>query len=492
MDLFLAIDQSTSATKALLFDRTGRLADRESIDHRQLYPRAGWVEHDAEEIWANLLNATGTLLARHRADQIRCLSLTNQRETVVLFERGSGRPVRPAVVWQCRRGDPYCMAQIEAGRTEAIQERTGLRPDAYFSASKLQWVMEHEPQIAARVAKGEVLIGTIDAYIIYRLTQGAVFATDATNASRTLLYDIAKLNWDEQLCVWWDVPRIALPEVRNCTAVFGHTDLEGLLPTRVPICGVMGDSQAALFGEGCFSPGTAKITFGTGSSILLNIGRTPRFSRKGVVTSLAWQVGHETTYAFEGIIISSASTMTWLRDQLGAIKSVEETEALAQELPDNEGVYLVPAFSGLGLPYWEPSARAAIVGLSSQSDRRHIARAGLESIAYQVRDALDAMKSEAGVAVREVRANGGATANKFLMQFTADLTGAELRVSSMADRSALGAVMAGWLGLGIVRRLEDLPVTSATEEMVYCPRGDASRVDRMYAGWQRAVRQTLV
>jgi glycerol kinase len=476
----------------LVFTETGRLLDKESREHRQYFPQPGWVEHDAEEIWQNTLAVLRAVVGRHAgpADDFLGLSLTNQRETVVIFERGSGRPLYPAIVWQCRRGDALCAEQAQAGRAAAIHARTGLQLDAYFSGSKLQWLVRHHPELRRRLTAGEALIGTIDAYLIYRLTEGAVFATDATNASRTLLFDLGRLRWDEELCTWWEVPRAALPEVRDCTARFGTTTLAGALPRPLPICGVMGDSQASLFAQRCFRPGSAKVTFGTGSSVLLNIGSQPRLSERGVVTALAWVIRGVPTYAFEGIIISSAATLAWLREQLGLFADVAELDRLARAVNDNDGVYLVPAFSGLGLPHWKPAARAAIVGLSAHSDRRHVARAGIESIAYQVRDALDAMGAEAGLPLHGLAGDGGAAANPFLMQFTADLIGMELRVASMPDGSPLGAALAGLLGLGACPSLEAI-TAAPREEIVYRPAMEPERVDRLYAGWQRAVRQVL-
>ncbi len=444
MARYLAIDQSTSATKALLFAADGRLIDKESIEHAQLYPKPGWVEHDAEEIWRNTLQSLTVLVGRHpdaRGD-LRCLSITNQRETIIVFEKGSGRPLYPAMVWQCRRGAGLCREAETEGLGEDVAEKTGLRIDAYFSASKLKWLVTQHPEIAAKLSEGEALVGTIDAYLIYRLTAGRTFATDTTNASRTLLFDIGARAWDAALCRYWGCPLSSLPEARDCDASFGETTLNGILDTPIPIRGVMGDSQAALFAQRCFEPGSAKVTFGTGSSVLLTIGPEMRRSRRGVVTTLAWTLRGEATYAFEGIIISSAATLAWLRDQLGLFRSYDQVEPMARELTDNGGVYLVPAFSGLGLPYWQPDARAAIVGLTAQSDRRHVVRAGLESIAFQVCAALDAMRSEASLELRGLRADGGATTNSFLMQLVADLCGVDLAVASMPDCSALGAVMA--------------------------------------------------
>lgn len=492
MAFVLAIDQSTSATKALLFDETGRCLDRESREHRQHYPQPGWVEHDAEEIWQNVLATARALIGRNarHLDELACVSIANQRETILAFDPASGKPRHPAIVWQCRRSEALCAEYSAAGYDERIHARTGLRLDAYFSGSKLLWLARHRPELREQLAKGEAVVGTIDAYLVHRLTGGQVFATDPTNASRTLLYDIDRLAWDEGLCDLWQVPPGALPEVRESAATFGETTLGGALRKPVPIVGVMGDSQAALFAQRCFEPGTAKVTFGTGSSLLLNIGATPRRSGHGVLTALAWVIDGAPVYAFEGIIISSAATLAWLRDQLGLVRDVAEIERLAGEVDDSGGVYLVPAFSGLGLPYWTAGARAAIVGLSAHSDRRHVARAALESMAYQLRDALDAMQAESGVALTALGADGGPTANRLLMQFVADITGSELAVPAAPECSALGAAMMGLLGTGVYGSLDALAGMPADAEH-YRPAMALPDVKARHAGWQRAVRQVL-
>lgn len=492
MPLILAVDQSTSATKAMLFATGGKLLDKESRDHLQHYPQPGWVEHDAEEIWQNVLGTVRALLGRHREkiNDILGFSLTNQRETIVVFDRATGRPLHRAIVWQCRRSEPLCAEAAAAGHDELVQSRTGLRIDPYFSASKLQWLVREQPELRAKLASGDALIGTIDAYLIFRLTRGAVFATDHTNASRTLLFDVRHLRWDAELCALWEVPSRALPEVRESFARFGTTTFEGLLPRAVPICGVMGDSQAALFAHGCFMRGTAKVTMGTGSSVLLNIGHEFRRSSQGVVTALAWVRHGRPVYAFEGIIIAAASTLTWLRDQLRLVDKLDGVEAMATELPDNGGVYLVPAFSGLGLPYWKADARATIVGLTTHSDRRHVVRAAQESIAFQLRDALQALRADADLQVNAIHADGGPTANRFLMQFTADVTGAELRLAPFAECSAFGAVSAGLLGLEVLSSLDEL-ATLPRAGLVYRPQMEAARVAELARGWHHAVRQTI-
>src|ERR1051325_5458843 len=343
MSLLLAIDQSTSATKAILFDASGRLVDKASLDHQQIYPQPGWVEHDAEQIWRNTLAALKSLLEsnRERVKEIACLSITNQRETIVVFDRATGRPLHNAIVWQCRRGAPFCEELARAGHEGKIRALTGLKLDTYFSASKLTWLVRNRPELRAKLASGDALIGTIDTYLIYRLTGGKVFATDHTNASRTLLYDISKLRWDEGLCALFEVPLRALPEARDCSAAFGETDLGGLLARPIPIRGVIGDAQGSLFAQRCFQTGEAKMTIGTGSTLMLNLGGTPRFSEGGAVTTIAWAHHGKPTYCFEGITNYAAATVEWLKNQLGLISSAKEISALAAAVPDNGGVYLL-------------------------------------------------------------------------------------------------------------------------------------------------------
>jgi glycerol kinase len=490
MPYVLALDQSTSATKALLFDREGCALDRESRDHRQFYPQPGWVEHDAEEIWQNALYVLRAVVARHpeKLTDLVCLSLTNQRETVLIFDRASGQPLHPALVWQCRRGTSLCAELTAQGHAPGVHARTGLPIDPYFSASKLCHLLRQEPVLRQRLREGTALIGTIDAYLIYRLTAGQVFACDTTNASRTLLFDLNRLDWDQDLCDLWDVPCHALPEPRASDASFGTTTLEGFLPRALPIRGVMGDSQAALFAHRSFSPGSVKVTLGTGSSILLNIGDTPRFPSPRIPTTLAWQLGRQPTYALEGIIISAGSTLTWLRDQMSFVAHVAEIDALAASVADNGGVYLVPAFTGLGLPYWNSSARAALCGLTPHSDRRHVARAALESIAFQLRDALDALRAEAGVALQDIRVDGGPSASAVLMQITANLTGARLCVPKMAHCSPLGATFAGLLGSGEFGSIADLSRLQQ-DEAVYTPQMPPPNVAAFLQDWHRAVKQ---
>jgi glycerol kinase len=492
MPLILALDQSTSATKAVLFDAAGAVLDRATRDHKQIYPQPGWVEHDAEEIWQNVLAVIREIAERNRAklSQLACLSLTNQRETVLVFDRTTGKPLHHALVWQDRRGDPICQKLRKQGREKLVAGKTGLKIDTYFSASKIRWLIENQPAIDAKLKSGQAVIGTIDAYLVHRLTGGKVFATDYTNASRTLLFDIGKLKWDAQLCKLFRVPMNALPDVRESASQFGETDAGGILPERVPIVGVMGDSQASLFAQRCYRPGMAKATFGTGTSVLLNIGNRFRPPKKGAVVALAWVWQGKPTYACEGIINFSAATVEWLKNQLGLIQNVSEVEALATGIADNGGVYLVPAFAGLSAPYWAPDARAALIGMTAHTRKEHVVRAALESIAYQIRDVLDMMLADAFHTLQSVKCDGGPTRNKFLMQFAADLTGTKLAVSEVAESSAWGAAMNGLLGLGRCKSLNDLAALPR-EVKSFRPQMPAARVKQLHAGWLAAVKRVL-
>jgi glycerol kinase len=492
MKLILAIDQSTSATKAVLFDATGKVLDKASREHRQIYPRPGWVEHDAEEIWRNVLAVIREIAKRNskKLSRLAGLSLSNQRETVVVFDRKTGKPLHNAIVWQCRRGTAICEKLRQRGHHNMIRRKTGLMVDTYFSASKLKWLVAAKPGIAAKLKSGEAVIGTIDTFLIHRLTRGKVFATDFTNASRTMLFDIARLRWDASLCKLFDVPMRALPEVREGSARFGETTANGILPRPIPIVGVMGDSQASLFAQRCYQPGAAKATFGTGTSVLLNIGDRPRVSKRGAVTALAWVLRGKPTYAFEGIINFSAATIEWVKNQLGLIKSADEVEKIAVNTKENGGVYLVPAFAGLSAPWWAPEARAAIIGMTGFTRKEHIVRAAQEAIAYQIRDVLQMMRVDSDIQLRSLYADGGPTRNKFIMQFTADITGVELRVSDVPESSAWGAAMQGLLGLNIYTSLDEL-VKLKRAQKIFHPQMKPSLVQKNYAGWQRAVQRIL-
>jgi glycerol kinase len=491
MSCLLGIDQSTSATKVLLFDLEANAIDAESIAHQQHYPHPGWVEHDAEEIWRNLLEAARRLLARHAAlaREVRGISITNQRETVVVFDQRTAMPLVPAIVWQCRRSDLICRELLEAGHEAAIEETTGLRLDAYFSASKLAWLMREKPDLREALCSGAALAGTIDTYLVYRLTGGQVFATDHTNASRTLLFNLRRRTWDGQLCELFDVPQRSLADVRESFAQFGETNVEGLLPNKVPIHGVMGDSQASLFAQCCFEPGQTKATFGTGTSVMMNIGQECVPASGGMVAALAWVLCGKPTYALEGLINYSAATIAWLKDQLGLLDTAADSERIARQVCSSEGVYLIPAFSGMGAPYWRPNARAAIVGMTAYTTKQHIVRAALESIAYQVYDVINAMNA-AGVTPTLIQADGGPTRNALLMQMVADTTRLEVVTRKATDSSARGAAMAALLGLGLVESLSGLR-TLASDGESYRPLMDATLANTHLAGWHAALEQVL-
>jgi glycerol kinase len=492
MSLILALDQSTSATKAMIFDAKGKILDKVSRSHRQIYPRPGWVEHDAEEIWQNVLAVIGEISKRNpkKISQLAGLSISNQRETVLVFDRQTGKPLHHALVWQDRRGDAICAKLTQQGHGKSALRKSGLKIDTYFSASKVRWLIENQPAIAAKLKSGEAVIGTIDAYLIHRLTGGKTFATDFTNASRTLLFDIGKLRWDAELCKLFKAPLRALPEVRESAAHFGATNARGVLPQEIPIVGVMGDSQASLFAQRCYQPGLAKATFGTGTSVMLNVGDQYRLANKGAVTALAWVWQGKPTYAFEGIINFSAATIEWLKNQLNLIQSVGEVGKLALSINDNGGVYLVPAFAGLSAPYWSPEARAAIVGMTAYSEKAHIVRAAQESIAYQIRDVLDMMRGDAKVRLQNLHADGGPTRDQFLMQFTADITRVEIKVADVAESSAWGAAMSGLLGLGVYRSMKELAAIPQVTKS-YRPKMPAASVKKNHDGWLAAVKRVL-
>ena len=491
-ELFLAIDQSTSATKAMLFSLDGQMVDQKVISHSQIYPRPGWVEHDAEEIYSNIQSVIRTLLECNsdRWNNLLALSITNQRETFVIFDRDTGVPLCNAIVWQCRRGDEICKQLVESGKEEIVHSLTGLKIDTYFPASKLRWLLDDRPDLAKRLKDGSALFGTIDTYLVYRLTGCSVYATDHTNASRTLLYDINKLAWSEELCDIFGVEISTLPEIYESTAWFGDTDILGCLNRRIPIYGVMGDSQAALFAQRCYETGSAKVTFGTGSSVLLNIGQEVRLSKQGIVTALGWVIDGQPTYAFEGIINFTGATISWLRDQLKLITDPAETEELALSVSDNGGVYFVPAFVGLSAPYWRADSRAGILGMTPDTNRAHIVRAALESIAYLVTDVLKSMGTDEGIELDMIYADGGAVRNSFLMQFVADMNQLTVRASQAPELSALGAVYSGFLGLKIYPSLEALQNLPYRYDE-FAPQEDPENTKKIYAGWLAAVQQVL-
>lgn len=490
--VILAVDQSTSATKGLLFDTEGKVLDKTSLPHEQFYPQPGWVEHDAEAIYQNTVQVIWKLISQNREakENVLYLSITNQRETFVIFDRSTGKPLHKAIVWQCRRGEAICTELEAEGLGSKVQAITGLKIDTYFPASKIKWLLDNHPDLLTKLVSGEALLSTIDAYLIYRLTHHEVFASDHTNACRTLLYDINTLSWSKPLCSVFGIPMQALPKVYESSALFGETDLDGLLDQPIPICGVMGDSQAALFAEQCFTPGQAKVTFGTGSSVLLNIGADIMHSPNGIVTTIGWVYNGQPTYAFEGIINFTGATIAWMRDKMQYIETAAETEELATAVEDNGGVYLIPAFVGLSAPYWRANAKAAIIGLTPATTKNHIVRAALEAIAYRIKDVLGLMVQDAALDLQRVHADGGMVNNRFLMQFVADMTRYDVRASNLPELSALGAVMSGMLGMEVVpdlAALKKLPHRFAD----YSPTMPEHLAKTYYNGWLDALEQVL-
>lgn len=449
----LAIDQGTSGTKSLIFDQNGQAVAKGAAPLETQYYGDGFVEQDPERIYENVLRSVENCLADlktkglNQAD-ISAVGISNQRETFVLWD-DNGKPLYNAVVWQCKRSIPVCAELKKRGLSERIRETTGLIIDPYFSATKLIWLNEHVENISSAIKNGRALFGTIDTWLLYKLTNGAIFATDHTNASRTLFLNISSLSWDESLLADFGLTGLRLPDIHPSAHTYGHTTLNGLLQSPVPVAAMIGDSHAAAFGEGCFNRGEAKVTLGTGSSILMNIGEKPLSSRNGMVTTVCWSMEGYVSFAFEGVIVSCGATIEWLKNALSLFEDSSQTEQMALSVNDNGGVYLIPAFSGMGSPHWQMDRRAEITGLSFGSTRNHIVRAALESIPFQVKDVVAAMEADAGIPLNVLKANGGISANSFVMQFMADLLGKEVSSKGFTDVSALGAALLAGLNVGM-------------------------------------------
>jgi len=487
MPCVVAVDQGTTGTTVLVFDRSGRIVGRAYSEFRQHYPKPGWVEHDAEEIWRVTLRVLRQACRRAlvRAKDIVALGITNQRETVVLWDRRTGRPVHRAIVWQDRRTAPECERLKADGHEATIREHTGLVIDPYFSGTKLRWLLQNVPRAAERARRGELCFGTIDSWLMWKLSGGAVHATDPTNASRTLLYDIRAHRWDPELCRLLDVPEAILPAVKPSSGEFGLTE-KSVLGASIPIAGVAGDQQAALFGQGCVEPGMVKNTYGTGCFLLMFTGQTLARSNRGLLTTVACDEKGGPAYALEGSVFIAGAAIQWLRDGLGLLKRAAESEALARRAGSNLGVYLVPAFVGLGAPYWDPDARGALLGLTRGADRAHVVRAALESLAYQTRDVADAMTADAGHPLASLRADGGAAANGFLMQFQADMLGVPVDRPRVVETTAMGAAFLAGLGTGFWRDPAALARAWRLDRR-FKPRMKNAERDALYAGWQAAV-----
>lgn len=491
-DYIIALDEGTTSARSVLIDRCGRVAGAAQRLFTQHYPNPGWVEHDPMGILsAQLGTMTELLVSRNiEAREIDSIGITNQRETTVVWDRATGEPVAPAIVWQCRRSAPIVDALCsDPAVARTITAKTGLVPDAYFSASKVKWILDNVKGVRERAEVGELAFGTVDSWLIWSLTGGAVHATDPTNASRTMLFDIHTMTWDKWLCELFDVPMSLLPEVRPSSGDFGTTNREGIV-AGIPIRGVAGDQQSALFGQCCFEPGQAKNTYGTGCFLLMNTGEAAPISKHGLVTTVAASApGENRSYALEGSVFVGGALVQWLRDELGLITSADESEKIARSVPSTEGVYVVPAFTGLGAPYWDADARGAIVGLTRGAGKAHIVRAALEAMAYQVNDLAEAMQADAGVPLKVLNVDGGASVNDFLMQFQSDILRTPLRRPQNIETTALGAAFLAGLSTGFWETLDDLRDLRADDDMFLPDMSETRRAARL-AGWKKAVSRT--
>ncbi|WP_187262052.1 FGGY family carbohydrate kinase [Pontibacter beigongshangensis] len=489
----LAVDQGTSSTKTIIFDETGAAVARASEPLSSKYDGAH-VEQDPEGIYQNVLASVAKCLQEFTAtggdvSSIKACGISNQRETFVVWDE-AGKPLYNAVVWQCKRSVAICERLKFENLEPLVKSKTGLIIDPYFSGTKLIWLYENVDNVREAVDAGKAFFGTIDTWLLYKLTNGQSYLTDYTNASRTLFFNLADLAWDQELLDAFNLPRLNLPEPKPSSALFADSDFNGLFPQPVPITSMIGDSHAAAFGEGCFAPGTAKATMGTGSSIIMNIGEKAQDSERGMVTTICWSTEDRVDYALEGVIVTCGATIEWLKNEVGLISDSKETEAMARAVTDNNGVYLVPAFSGLGAPHWDMSRKASITGLTFGCNKNHIVRAALESIPYQIKDVITAMEQDTGIALQELNVNGGLTANKFVLQLLADLLEKPVAVQHMPDISALGAAYLAGLKAGVYRDIEHLK-TLNLNKAVTSPGKDSEKVKKDYAGWQAAIGSSI-
>jgi glycerol kinase len=488
----LAIDQGTTSSRAILFDRAGRMVGMAQREFTQIFPQPGWVEHDPHEIMTSVLTTITEVMhnAQVEASAIAGIGITNQRETTVVWDRASGQPIHHAIVWQSRQTRAICDELKAAGHEPMVRAKTGLLIDAYFSGTKVKWILDHVDGARERARRGELLFGTIDSWLIWNLTGGKVHVTDATNASRTLMYDIHRRCWDDELLAMLDVPVAMLPQVKSCSEVYGTTAPPLFFGHAVPIAGIAGDQQAALFGQACFEPGMAKNTYGTGCFVLMNTGDKAVASNNGLLTTIAWDVGGQVEYALEGSIFVAGSVVQWLRDGLRMLDSASDSQACAERVDDTGGVYVVPAFVGLGAPYWRSDVRGAVFGLTRGTGRDHLVRAALESMAYQTRDVLAAMQADAGIALTELRADGGAIVNDFLAQFQSDLLGVPLLRPQVAETTALGAAYLAGLATGFWSSRGEIAQQWAVDRR-FEPTMAREKREALYTGWQLAVQATL-
>ena len=487
----MALDAGTTSNRCILFDKKGRVCSSAQREFTQYFPRPGWVEHDADEIWASQLGVAVEAMNKigASAEDIAAIGITNQRETVIVWDKATGEPVCRAIVWQCRRTSGYCDSLKAKGLTEKFRDKTGLVIDAYFSGTKIKWILDNVPDAREKAEKGELLFGTVETWLIWKLTKGKVHVTDYSNASRTMLFNINSLEWDEEILKELDIPGSMLPEVRPSSCFYGETD-PSFFGGAIPIAGAAGDQQAALFGQTCFAPGEAKNTYGTGCFLLMNTGETPVFSKNGLATTIAWGLDGKVTYALEGSIFVAGAATQWLRDEMRLIDSAADSAYMAQKVPDTNGCYVVPAFTGLGAPHWDQYARGTIVGITRGVNKYHIIRATLESLAYQVNDVLTAMKADSGIELAALRADGGASANDFLMQVQADIINAPVRRPACVETTAAGAAYLAGLAVGYWADKNDViknQIIEQTFEPSICPEDRDSRI----RGWNKAVKYSF-
>lgn len=488
----MALDQGTTSSRCILFEKNGKIHSMAQKEFSQIYPQPGWVEHDPREIWASQLAVTTEAMAKVMAqpEDIAAIGITNQRETTIIWDRKSGEPIYNAIVWQCRRTADRIDELVALGYSDLIKEKTGLIPDAYFSATKIAWILDHVDGARERAERGELLFGTVDSWLIYNLTKGEVHVTDYTNASRTLLLNIHTMLWDNDLLELFTIPKTMMPELLPCDAVFGKTTVGGLFKNPIVIAGVLGDSHGALTGQMCFEEGLGKVTYGTGSSVMVNIGEKVATAPRGLVTSIGFAALGKVFYAFEGNIHCTGGTIKWLEQRLQMIGSPDEAEELAVTVEDNGGVYVVPAFAGLGAPWWQGDIKAAILGMTLGTGKPHVLRAALESIAYQVNDLVKAMTTQAGIKLKEIRVDGGPTKNKFLMQFQADCLRVPINCSDVEEASALGAVVMNGMARKIWTSFEQVAVLRRSRYRIE-PQGNLPLMEKWCEGWLKAVNQLI-
>ncbi len=488
----LALDAGTTSNRCILFDKAGSVVCQAQKEFTQIFPKPGWVEHDADEIWSTQLGVAVEAMSKINAswENIKAIGITNQRETTIVWDKNTGKPIYNAIVWQCRRTAAYCdeLKSID-GMVEKIREKTGLIIDAYFSATKIKWILDNVSGARERAQNGELLFGTVETWLIWKLTGGRVHVTDYSNASRTMMYNINELKWDEEILDLLDVPKSMLPQVKSSSEIYGYTK-ETLLGGKIPIAGAAGDQQAALFGQNCFEPGDAKNTYGTGCFLLMNTGDKPIYSKNGLVTTIAWGIDGKVTYALEGSIFVAGAAIQWLRDEMCFIKNAGESEELATKVKDTAGCYVVPAFTGLGAPYWDQYARGTIVGLTRGVNKNHIVRATLDSIAYQVNDVLSVMGKEADISLNTLKVDGGASANNYLMQMQSDIIDVPVLRPICVETTALGAAYLAGLAVGYWDSKEDIKKNAGVDK-VFNPVIDKKERENMIKGWKKAVKYSF-